>query len=111
MPQLKSRFRRVTEIEAALTAEYLRRTPQSASLYQAARKGLPGGDTRTVTYFPPYPLFIESGNGCRLRDADGNIYLDFLNNYFSLIHGHSHPCIVQAVARQLNRGTAYAAPI
>lgn len=108
---MKSQDSRVTEVESAITGEYLRRTPHSATLYEAARKVLPGGDTRSVTYFRPYPLFIESGSGCRLRDVDGNTYLDFVNNYFSLIHGHSHPQIVEAVTRQLGRGTAYAAPI
>ena len=40
-------------------------------------------------------------------DVDGNELLDFNNNYTSLIHGHAHPAINQAVQKQLSLGTAY----
>lgn len=44
-----------------------------------------------------------------MTDVDGNPYLDFLGNYTSLVHGHAHPAIVEAIARQASRGTAHAA--
>lgn len=72
---------------------------------------MPGGDTRTNTFFLPYPLFVEHGEGCRVVDADGNTYLDLLSNYTSLIHGHAQPKIVGHVMKQLSRGTAFASPI
>jgi glutamate-1-semialdehyde 2,1-aminomutase len=72
---------------------------------------LPGGDTRTVTYFSPYPLFMERGNGSRLTDVDGNHYIDFVNNYTALVHGHVHPKINEVVCRQLAKGTVYATPL
>jgi glutamate-1-semialdehyde 2,1-aminomutase len=90
--------------------DYLRRTAKSSVLHNLAREFFPGGDTRSVTFFPPYPVFMKAGRGCRLHDVDGNVYLDFLNNYFSLIHGHAHPGIIEAVTQQLDRGTAHAAP-
>ncbi len=86
------------------------RTPRSARMYESAQKYLPGGDTRTVTFFKPYPTFIEKGEGCRLYDLDGNVYLDFLNNYTALIHGHAHPAIVGAASEQLKKGASFAAP-
>jgi len=42
-------------------------------------------------------------------DVDGNVYLDFLGNYTSMIHGHGHPEIVAAISAQSARGTGYAA--
>jgi 4-aminobutyrate aminotransferase-like enzyme len=96
--------------DKTIVSEYLRRTRKSAELYRAARELFPGGDTRSITYFAPYPTFMKAGRGCYLEDADGNRYLDFVNNYFSLIHGHSNPHINEALASQLDRGTAYAAP-
>jgi glutamate-1-semialdehyde 2,1-aminomutase len=69
---------------------------------------MPGGDTRTVAFHAPYPLYLVEGSGCRITDADGNEYLDLLNNYTSLIHGHAHPAIVEAVGAQVPRGTAFA---
>jgi glutamate-1-semialdehyde 2,1-aminomutase len=95
----------------SIELEHRRRTPKSAALHEAALDVLPGGDTRTSTYFAPYPVFIERGVSCRLTDVDGNEYLDFLNNYTSLIHGHSHPRITEVVSQQLLKGTAYAAPL
>src|SRR5262250_1401624 len=96
---------------AGIEQRYQRRTPRSAALHREAKKFLPGGDTRSATYFDPYPLYILQGSGCRITDVDGNHYIDFFNNYKSLIHGHAHPRITQAVSLQLAKGTAYAAPL
>ncbi|HKE30228.1 MAG TPA: aspartate aminotransferase family protein [Candidatus Angelobacter sp.] len=97
----------IVEIEQ----RYRRRTRRSAALHEEAKKFLPGGDTRSATYFDPYPLYIQQGSDCRITDVDGNEYIDFFNNYKSLIHGHAHPRITEAVSRQLAKGTAYAAPL
>lgn len=94
----------------AITDEYRRRTPQSLAHCQAAARVLPGGDTRRAVYFRPYPTFIQRGEGCVIYDVDGNRYLDFNNNYTSLIHGHAHPAVVEAVQAQVARGTLYASP-
>jgi glutamate-1-semialdehyde 2,1-aminomutase len=94
-----------------LVKKYQARTPESAKLYDKAQKYLPGGDTRTATFFDPYPVFMARGEGCRFTDVDGNVYIDFLNNYTSLIHGHAHPAIVRAVMEQVPKGASYAAPL
>ena len=70
---------------------------------------MPGGTTRTTTYFPPYPLYIERGEGCRVWDADGTDRIDMLGNYTAMILGHAHPKIVEAIRRQAARGTGFAA--
>jgi glutamate-1-semialdehyde 2,1-aminomutase len=90
---------------------YLSRTAESRRLHEQARRVMPGGDTRTSAYWAPYPVFVERGEGCRLWDADGHPYVDFVNNYTSLILGHAHPAVLEAVTRELARGTAYAAPL
>ena len=76
------------------------RTSRSAALYARALGSLPGGNTRTSTFFRPHPLFADRAEGCRLHDVDGNVYLDLLNNFTSLIHGHGHPRITAAIAAQ-----------
>jgi glutamate-1-semialdehyde 2,1-aminomutase len=76
-----------------------------------AIKHFPGGDTRSVAYFRPYPIYMEKGKGCYLYDCDGNEYIDFVNNMASLIHGHAHPLIVEAVCSQLEKGTVFASPV
>jgi glutamate-1-semialdehyde 2,1-aminomutase len=98
------------EVEADVLADYRASSPRSAALHAAARRVMPGGDTRTVAFHAPYPLMIAGGEGCRIQDADGRTYIDLLNNYTSLIHGHGHPDIVAAVAERLPYGTAFPAP-
>src|SRR5215207_4133105 len=105
---LDSRTR--TEVEADVIADYRASSPRSAALHEAARRVMPGGDTRTVAFHSPYPLVITEGQGCRIQDADGRTYIDLLNNYTSLIHGHAHPAIVAAVSERLPFGTAFPAP-
>jgi glutamate-1-semialdehyde 2,1-aminomutase len=97
-------------IEQKIIDEYKRRTPQSRSHCESASRVLPGGDTRRSVFFHPYPTYIDHGEGCSLVDVDGNRYLDFNNNYTSLIHGHGHPAVVEAVRAQIAHGTLYGSP-
>jgi glutamate-1-semialdehyde 2,1-aminomutase len=53
---------------------------------------------------------MASAHGASVTDVDGQTRLDFVNNYTSLIHGHAHPRIVEAVSRQLGLGTAVSFP-
>jgi glutamate-1-semialdehyde 2,1-aminomutase len=93
------------------SAMYERRTRRSKELISSAREYMPGGDTRSVTFFKPYPSFIKEANGCRMIDVDGNTCIDFVNNYTSLVHGHAYPKVLEAVKKQLSNGWAYAAPM
>lgn len=97
------------DFAASLVDTYRRLTPGSAALHQRAQAALPGGDTRTVTFFTPHPLYIDRAAGAEMWDVDGRRYLDFLGNYTSLVHGHAHPRILEAIAGQAARVTAHAA--
>ena len=88
------------EIFEDIAERYRRRTPASAQLNARAKKYLPGGDTRTATYYKPYPAHMVNGRGCYLVDADGNEYIDLLNNYTSLIHGHARAEVMDAVRKE-----------
>ena len=83
---------------------------RSAALYQRASQVLAGGSTRLTTFFPPYPIYAESGSGSRVTDADGVERVDCLNNYMTLIHGHAHPDVVEAITEQVRRGSCFAMP-
>lgn len=99
---------------AALRPSYQERyqetTPKSKQLFERATRSLPGGNSRTTIYFQPYPIYFDYGKGCHIYDVDGNERLDFINNYTSLILGHAHPRVVEAVQRQVGRLTSVAAP-
>lgn len=85
-------------------------TTRSRQLIERLRRSMPGGDTRSLTYFPPHPLAISRGSGCRIWDADGNEFVDLLNNYTAAVHGHAVPAIAEALAGQASLGTAFPAP-
>jgi glutamate-1-semialdehyde 2,1-aminomutase len=89
---------------------YAETTATSAALYERATASLPGGNSRTTIFFEPYPFYVERGEGCRIWDADGNERIDFINNYTSLILGHSHPRVVEALKRQAELFVSVAAP-
>jgi glutamate-1-semialdehyde 2,1-aminomutase len=90
--------------------EYYRKNKKAGLFYRRSTKYLPGGTTRTLSYFQPYPPFIEKGSGCKIFDVDGNVRIDFFNNATSLILGHAHPAVVEAVQKRVKLGTAFHAP-
>ena len=82
----------------------------SQKLYDRALKSLPGGNTRTTVFMKPYPIYAARGEGCRVFDVDGNPFIDCINNFTSLIHGHAHPVLIEAATRQLALGSAFGMP-
>jgi glutamate-1-semialdehyde 2,1-aminomutase len=83
---------------------------KSAKLFERARRVMPGGNTRHMITFGPYLVFAEKGEGCRLTDVDGNVYLDWVNNFSGQIHGHGAPFVMAAVRDQLERLTSCILP-
>jgi glutamate-1-semialdehyde 2,1-aminomutase len=84
-------------------------TEKSAQLAKRAERVMPGGDTRTTTFYRPYALTLERGEGPFLWDVDGNKYIDLLGNYTSLVHGNAYPPVVEAATKALQDGSSWAA--
>ena len=61
------------------------------------------GDKVFVGTYSRYPAAMVSGSGCRLVDADGKEYLDFLSGIAVCILGHCHPAVTAAIAAQASR--------
>lgn len=80
---------------------------RSAELFQKAQDFLPGGVSRNTLLRSPHPIYAAHASGCRIVDVDGTERIDFANNMASLIHGHAHPAITEAVTEQLSKGTAF----
>ena len=99
---------------SALAAEaerrYVERNPESRRLHGERARVMPGGNTRTVIHVPPFPLTIVRGEGARLTDADGHVYVDLLGEFTAGLYGHSHPVIRQAIRDALDDGWVYGAP-
>jgi glutamate-1-semialdehyde 2,1-aminomutase len=81
--------------------------PQSRKLFDRARVVLPGGNSRSTIDLKPHPIYVTHGKGALVHDVDGHQYIDFNNNYTSLIVGHANGAVNDAVAAQLPRGTAF----
>lgn len=83
---------------------------RSRTMFERARRVMPGGNTRTTVYIDPFPIYAARGEGCRVWDLDGNVYYDCINNFTSMIHGYGQPDVVAAVAAQMPLGSAFGAP-
>ena len=83
------------------------RESRSAALSERAWRVLPNGNSRSTINRKPHPIYVAEAAGAELVDVDGNRYLDFNNNMTSLIHGNAYPPVVEAVAKQLARGTGF----
>jgi glutamate-1-semialdehyde 2,1-aminomutase len=88
--------------------------PKSQELFRKALELLPGGVSSPVRAFRAVggdPVFIASGSGSRITDVDGVTYIDYVGSWGPLILGHSHPEVVEAIARALQSGTSFGASI
>lgn len=86
---------------------------RSHALFAEAVQVIPGGVNSPVRAFRAVggdPLFVDRGEGAYLYDADGNRYLDCIGSWGPLLYGHAHPRILEAISKQLCRGTTYGAP-
>ena len=79
----------------------------SRMIFERALKVLPGGVSRNTIYRDPHPYYASNAYGSYIRDINGIERLDFANNMASLIHGHSYDPIINAVAEQMKKGTAF----
>ncbi|CUR56833.1 putative Aminotransferase class-III [metagenome] len=93
--------------ESARLAEQAKRALPGGDTSEQAKRALPGGDTRAFTALWPYPVYARESFGSTIIDLDGNRYADFSNNASSLVIGHAHPVVVEAVSAQVRRGTAW----
>jgi glutamate-1-semialdehyde 2,1-aminomutase len=90
--------------------DYIAANPKSRARHEQARHVMPGGNTRTVLHYSPFPVTIERGEGARLRDIDGHDYADFLGEYTAGLFGHSDPIIADAIREALLGGLALGGP-
>ncbi|MGQ9469093.1 MAG: glutamate-1-semialdehyde 2,1-aminomutase [Nitrososphaerales archaeon] len=85
--------------------------PNSQFLYEKAKELMPGGVNSPVRAYDPYPFFTSYAKGSKIYDVDGKSYIDYCMAYGSLILGHAHPDVIEAVESQLKKGSVYGTPI
>ncbi|MEW5422841.1 aspartate aminotransferase family protein [Amorphus sp. 3PC139-8] len=95
---------------AALRAGYAEARPESRRRMAQAVRVMPGGNTRSVLHFEPFPMVIARGEGCRIEDVDGHTYLDFAGEFSAGLYGHGDPVIRAAQHKALDDGLALVGP-
>ncbi|MFL5841425.1 MAG: glutamate-1-semialdehyde 2,1-aminomutase [Thermoleophilaceae bacterium] len=86
---------------------------RSRQLYRDALSVIPGGvnsPVRSMAAIGRDPIFVASGQGAEIVDADGNRYVDWVCSWGPLIAGHADADVVAAVQEAAANGTSYGAP-
>ena len=96
----------LTELTATEQARFLVTHPQSGEMFESAKQVMPGGVPMSwMAKWPgAYPIFVESAQGARFVDVDGNSYIDFCLGDTGSMTGHSPAPTVAAIREQVGRG-------
>ncbi len=89
------------------------KTEVSQSLFERARKVIPGGvnsPVRACRSVGTHPAFVAQGDGGTITVADGDRMIDLTSSWGPLILGHTHPDVMEAIAEALGSGTTFGAP-
>jgi glutamate-1-semialdehyde 2,1-aminomutase len=91
---------------------FLATHPRSKALFEQAKQHLHEGVPMSwmVRWASDFPVFVESASGAYFTDVDGNRYLDLCLGDTGAMTGHAPTATVEAVQRQLQRGTTYMLP-
>jgi glutamate-1-semialdehyde 2,1-aminomutase len=88
-------------------------TSRNQTLFDRAQRHIPGGVNSPVRAFRSVggaPCFIERAEGCRIQDADGKWYTDYVGSWGPMIAGHAHPKVIKAVQEAAVKGLSFGAP-
>lgn len=102
-----------TKVQQLLTQyldKYVADNQKSRQVNSDASNSLPGGTTRSVLHYDPFPLAFAGGRGCHLTSVDGDEYLDFVSEYCAGMFGHSHPDIIAAIESVTRSGFTLGGP-
>jgi glutamate-1-semialdehyde 2,1-aminomutase len=91
-------------------SRYAAANPRSQAADREAQRYLPGGNTRTVLHYDPFPLTVVSGEGAEVTDLDGHRYSDFVGEYSAGLFGHSEQRVHAAVKQALDSGIVMGGP-
>jgi glutamate-1-semialdehyde 2,1-aminomutase len=79
---------------------------KNEALFDFASKYLVGGVSGSARLNAAIgrPVYLTHGDGCRLYDVDGNVYLDYNLSHGATFLGHNHPQIRKAIQQALDMG-------
>ena len=85
---------------------------KSHKLYNKGLVNLVGAVNSPVRAFASVggnPLFIEKAKGSKIKDVDGNSFIDLVLSYGPMILGHRHPKVQKAITKALKNGYSFGA--
>lgn len=86
---------------------------KSARAFELACNLMPGGVNSPVRAFGGVgmePLFVTAAKGSKIRDIDGNQFIDYVGSWGPMILGHAHPKVLKAIDKAAKKGTSFGAP-
>ncbi len=89
------------------------RIKKSKSLFEQAKKHIPGGVNSPVRAFKAVggdPLFFKSAKGAYMTDEDGNSFIDMINSWGPMVLGHAHPEVEAAIIEAVKNSPSFGAP-
>jgi glutamate-1-semialdehyde 2,1-aminomutase len=88
--------------------------PRSAALNERLHAAVPGGAHTYAKGDDQYPEnlapIISHGHGAHVWDADGNEYIEYGSGLRAVSLGHAHPRVLDAVHRELDKGSNFVRP-
>jgi glutamate-1-semialdehyde 2,1-aminomutase len=88
-----------------LAERYAAAFPRSRKLHEQARNVFPNGVTHDARHLPPFPVYVDRAQGAHKWTVEGRELIDFWSGHGSILLGHSHPAVVEAVQRQMEKAT------
>jgi glutamate-1-semialdehyde 2,1-aminomutase len=113
MSSLAVDHRRNSDLDAVLSdarQRFSAANPKSMARHRAAAASLPGGNTRAVLWYRPFPLTLVGGDGCMVEDLDGHRYCDLVSEYSAGLYGHSETATAAAMKQAIDDGVLLGAP-
>ncbi|HMC66328.1 MAG TPA: aminotransferase class III-fold pyridoxal phosphate-dependent enzyme, partial [Gemmataceae bacterium] len=95
----------VAVARSMLTDRYQAEFINSRKLFEQAKAVFPNGVTHDLRHLEPFPVYVERAEGAYKWDVDGHKLVDFWSGHGSILLGHSHPDVVEAVRQQMGRST------
>ena len=108
MPKEKSVIEE--QIEKKIADAYRERFPVSQEHHEKLIHYIPGGSTRSLSYFKPFPIHIDHGEEAFVFSPEGHKLLDVTNAYGAIVHGHGDQDVVKAVQAGIAGGSQYSSP-
>lgn len=86
---------------------------QSTRAFETAKKIIPGGVNSPVRAFRSVggePFFVDHASGARIRDIDGNEYIDYVGTWGPAILGHAPAVVIGAIESAAAHGVSFGIP-